>query len=289
MTARDRTVVMVIGLAAMVAAFWFLLLSPKKDDAASLKDKVGAAQTRLETAQASTASAAAAKARYAADYKAVANLGKAVPVDDDVPSLVYQLQVASEASHIDFESIKLNGTTTAATTAPAAATPTAQAGQLASEQKGGTTSTAATTPTTPATPASAGSTVPATQTAFAGLPPGASVGAAGLPTMPFTFNFKGSFFDLEKLLRRVDAFTKVKGTQIRVNGRLLTIDSIQLSGFPKIEATINATAFLLPDDQGLTAGATAQAPAAATAATTTNTGTPAPPVAAATSVAGVGR
>jgi hypothetical protein len=287
-TARDRTVVMVLGLAAMVAAFWFLLLSPKKDDVASLKDKVTAAQVRLETAQASTQAASAAKARYATDYKVVANLGKAVPADDDVASLVYQLQVASEASDIDFESIKLTGASSAAT-APVA-TPAAQAGALATEQKNGTTSTGATTPTTPAsttTPAA----VPATQTSFAGLPPGASVGTAGLPTMPFTFNFSGSFFNLEKLLRKVDAFTKLKGKRILVDGRLLTIDSIQLTGFPTVKATINVTAFLLPDDQGLTAGATAQGPAAggATSATTTNTGTPTPPVAAATPVAGVGR
>jgi hypothetical protein len=284
-TARDRTVVMVLGLAAMVAAFWFLLLSPKKDDVASLKDKVAVAQTRLQTAQAATQAATAAKARYAADYKAVANLGKAVPTDDDVASLVYQLQVAAEASDISFESIKLSDTATAA--AAPVATPAAQAGGLATEQKNGTTSTGATTPTTPATPAA---TVPATQTSFAGLPPGASVGSAGLPTMPFTFNFGGSFFNLEKLLRKVDAFTKLKGKQILVNGRLLTIDSIQLTGYPTVEATINATAFLLPDDQGLTAGATTQGPATgATTATTTNTGTPTPPVAAATPVAGVGR
>ncbi|MCW3040650.1 MAG: hypothetical protein JWM31_2555 [Solirubrobacterales bacterium] len=298
MTTRDRTVFMVVGLFAMVAAFWFLLLSPKKDDVASLKDQIGVAQTRLSTANATAQSAAAAKATYAADYQAVANLGKAVPADDDVPSLVFQLQKASVDSKIDFDSIKLTGAGTPAPP-PAAATTGAQVAGVAKEQNG----TTATTPTTPGTPATttaaAGAATPAptpavspvvaaAQTAFAGLPPGASVGAAGIPTMPFDFEFSGPFLRLEKLLRKIDHFTKVKGSVIKVNGRLMTIDSISLSGFPDMKATIHATAFVLPDAQGLTAGATPTTPGPVSVSNPATTGgAPVTPTAVATPAAGV--
>jgi hypothetical protein len=295
-TTRDRSVIMVLGLLAMVAAFWFLLLSPKREDVASVKDQVAAAQTRLDVANAFAASAAAAKAKYAADYRAVTDLGKAVPADDDVPSLVFQLQTASQDSRIEFDSIKLTGAAAPAAQAPAApTTPTAQAGQLAQEQKGATTG--ATPATTPAPSTAAGTTtaaatpaVAAAQTAFAGLPPGATVGPAGLPTMPFDFEFSGPFLRLEKLLKRIAAFTKTDGGQINVNGRLMTIDSISLSGFPKMKATIHATAFVVPDGQGLLNGATAQGPATAVPAVAAAPGgTPVAPVATATPAVGVGR
>jgi hypothetical protein len=293
-TTRDRTVVMVLALFAMVAAFWFLLLAPKRDDAASLKDQLSAAQTRLQTAQQSAGAALQAKKTYADDYKVVTELGKAVPTDDDVPSLVYQLQTSSVKSHISFDSIKLTGGATPAAAAPAA--PVAQSSAVATAASG-TTSTAATT-TTPATPGStpaattpaATAPVAAAQTAFAGLPPGAAVGAAGLPTMPFSFEFSGPFLRLEKLLKRIAAYTKTSKGVIKVNGRLMTIDAINLTGFPKMKATISATAFVLPADQGLTAGGTPSTPGAASAvATTPSTSgtTTATPVAAAAPVAGV--
>lgn len=293
MTTRDRTVVMVLALVAMLAAFWFVLLSPKREDVASLKDRIVAAQTRLDAANASVLSASAAKDRYAADYRAVANLGKAVPADDDVPSLVFQLQSASERSKIAFDSIKLTAGGIAA--APAAVTPTAPAGQLAQEQKGGATTTGApaTTPapgTAASAPTAATPAVAAAQLAFDGLPPGAAVGPAGLPTMPFDFEFSGPFLRLEKLLKRIDAFTKTSDGQIKVNGRLMTIDRISLSGFPEMKATIHATAFLVPDTEGLLNGATPGGPTAVPAVGAAPAGTaPLTPVAAATPAAGVGR
>jgi len=52
-----------------------------------------------------------------------------------------------------------------------------------------------------------------------------------------------------------------------VRGRFMTIDGIALTaspdGFPRIQANVAATTYLLPASQGLTDGATAAAPAAA--------------------------
>ena len=272
MTARDRTVVMALIVVAVMAAFWFGLLAPKRDTANKLAGQITSSRARLQTAQDSVKAALAAERGYAEDYATVARLGKAVPVQDDVPSLVYQLQTAAQTSKIRFNSIALSSGAASAP-APTVATPAAQAAQLGKDQKG---------QATPATAAAA----PATQVAAAVLPPGASVGSAGFPTMPFDFSFGGSFFNLEGLLSKLNKFTSAGGNTINVRGRLLTVDGIALSGFPKMTATIHATAYLLPDDQGLLAGATPQSPSTATPVSTTTPSTTAPPVAV---VTGVGR
>lgn len=293
MTARDRTVLMVVGLIAVVAAFWFLLLSPKSDDVKSLKDQITAAQTRLQTAQTSLAGAQAAKANYRKDVATVARLGKAVPADDDIPSLVYQLQRASVLSDVAWGSVQLTGSGAAATAPPAASTATGQVAGLAQEQKGtsATTSTASTpttpattAPTTPAATANAAA-IAASQAAFAGLPPGAVVGPSGFPTIPFKFTFGTTYNNFERLLRKLGRFTKVKGDTVKVAGRLLTIDGFSIENFPYMKASVTATAFMQTQDQ-------AAAPPAATATPSTQappsgSGTPAPAVAAATPVAGV--
>jgi hypothetical protein len=249
-TSRDRIVVIVVLAAVVLGGFWFGLLSPKRAHVAQLKADIATQQQHLDQAKASMATAQAAKQRYAADYATVADLGKAVPVDDNVPSLVYQLSTAADGAHIDFQSIKL--TASGAPQAPAANVATAVAGASAAPTDGGPT---------PAPSA------PATQTAAATLPPGSTVGAAGLPTMPFTFVFQGSFFSMEKFLSNVDRFINVKGESVLASGRLLTIDGLALQagdgGFPSVKASLTATAYLLPPGEGLTNGATPQAPAAA--------------------------
>jgi Tfp pilus assembly protein PilO len=238
-TARDRTVLIVVGLLAVMAGFWFLVLSPQNKSATELGAQLSAAQQRLAAAQTGAAGAEAARRRYDSDYATVARLGKAVPVKDDVPALVYQLSHTAHANHVDFRSIKLSATTASAAPAPSGAA---------------------------AAVASANGTTPASATTVApsALPPGATVGTAGFPTMPFSFNFTGSFFNMQKFLHSVDALTTVDGKNINVKGRLLTVDGVDLSagpkGFPQVDATVTVTAYLLPADEGLTAGATATTP-----------------------------
>jgi hypothetical protein len=255
-SARDRTVLLLFGLVAAAAAIWMLAISPKRKDAADLKSQISTAQQRLTTARAAATDAEAARKAYASDYATVARLGQAVPVDDDVPSLLYQLESAAHRTHVDFRSIKANPSATPVT--PAASN-TAAVNAVSS--KGGST----------AAPAS--STTPSASAAAA-LPPGAAVGAAGFPTMPFSFGFQGSYFGMQRFLDELDSLTSVKGKAIRVKGRLLSVDGFQLKaapeGFPRVDATVSATAYLLPADEGLTAGATATSPSSG--ATASNNG-----------------
>ena len=244
MTQRDRIVVSVIAALALLAGFWFLALAPKRKTANDLGTKLSAAQQQIDTARSAAAGYRAAKASYRSDYATVARLGKAVPSDDDVPSLVYQLESAAKRTDVDFRAVKLTATASSAGAPPVAAT------------------------TTTSTPGA-----PATQAATATLPPGASVGSAGFPTMPFSFTFEGNFFHLSTFFDRLQRFIVAKRKTLLVSGRLLTVDAISLSSadaFPRMQATVSATAYLLPADQGLTDGASTESPTG-TGTTTTPT------------------
>ncbi|MEN3284609.1 MAG: hypothetical protein V7607_5749 [Solirubrobacteraceae bacterium] len=251
MTGRDRIMLFAFLGAGLIAGFWFVVLGPKRDEATKLDAKVAVAQQRLQKAQTVLGQAEKAKSAYQADYATVAQLGKAVPKDDNMPSLLYQLQYAAHGARVDFRSVQISGASQAAAPAPA---PAAAANAASTSGSGSSASSSSGT----ASPA------PATQAAAASLPPGASVGSAGFPTIPFQFTFRGSFSDMERLLDSVQRFVTVDGKDVRVSGRLLTIDGIALQPqiFPEVKASITATAYLLPASEDATSGATSQGPAA---------------------------
>jgi hypothetical protein len=292
-TQRDRIVLLVVAAVVGLGAFYMLALKPKRQEAAKLGKDVEQAQKRVETAQADISAGEAARARYAVNYTTVARLGKAVPTDDDVPSLVYQLDSTARATGVDFRSVKLtsgagtpqspaNAAQGAAATADKSKDDSSKAGEqksaLSSGQQSGQSGQAASQPAS--TPAAA------TQAATAALPPGAVVGPAGLSTMPFTFTFEGNFFRLSEFMTRLERYIKPRGAGVDVRGRLLLINGITLnaanSGFPKMKAAIAAQAYLLPGDQGLFNGATPQSPAQPGAAQPASSNGSASPVAPAT-------
>jgi hypothetical protein len=222
-TQSRRILLAAIGAVAAAAAFYMLVLSPKRAEIADLDTKVAAAKVELANNRQLVADYKSAKTGYRTAYASVVRLGKAVPADDDVRSLVVQLDGAAKAAKVDFQSISVGGAT--------------------------------------------GSSAPATGTASTGaaLPPGATVGPAGFPVMPFTFTFDGSFFRLSDFFRRLESFVSVSNQKVNVTGRLLTLDSLTLqpTEFPKISAQVGATSFLVSPIEGLTAGASPQGPAGA--------------------------
>jgi hypothetical protein len=128
------------------------------------------------------------------------------------------------------------------------------------------------------------------QATTATLPPGAIVGSAGFATMPFTFQFTGSFFKLADFFGQVERYIRANAKRVDVTGRLLMIDGIALSaspvGFPKMLASVSATTYLLPQTEGVTAGATPNGPAAG-ATQNVNAGTTTTPPATPATVTGV--
>jgi hypothetical protein len=231
---RNSTILAAVVAIAAVAAYWMLVLTPKREEAAKLSTSIAAQQGKLKTAQAQLATYEQARAGYKANYTLVARLGKAVPADDDVRSLLVQLNSAAGQSRVDFRKIEVG------------------AGG-ASPDAGAKTGKGA-------------STAPA--------PPGSTpVGSAGFSQMPFSFSFKGSFFHLGDFFKQLDRFVAVKQQRLDVTGRLMVLNSVSLlpdaTGFPNIRAEIDATTYMLPPAEGLTAGASPQGPATTAGASAT--------------------
>jgi hypothetical protein len=234
MTGRDRIVIVVVLIVALVAGGWFLVLSPQREQASQLGAQIATQRQQLDGALSDIAAGMAAKREFPHDYATVARLGTAVPEDDGVASLLVQVQQAASATKIDFRSLKVGGSASAG-----------------------------------AAPAPAAGAAAATQATTATLPPGATVGSAGFPTMPFSFQFQGDFFHLSDFLGRLERFLVVRNRSVSVSGRFMTLDGISLGagprGFPQIQAAVAATTYLLPPTQGLTNGATPSGPAQASA------------------------
>jgi hypothetical protein len=280
-------VITVVAAAVLLAGYWFLILAPKRDEAQKLNSQVTSATQRRDTAVADANASRAARDQYTSNYATVARLGKAVPAGDDVPSLVYQLSSASQATAVDFREIKLNPSTAATPPAPPSASGSSAQGKGGSGAASGSKGTSGSSGSAGAPAATATPAAPA-QATTANLPPGASVGPAGLPTMPFSFGFEGSFFHLADFFGSLDNLVGVRKASVDVRGRLLMVDGISLSaspqGFPHMKAQVAATAFLVPADQGATNGATPAAPsssASAKSVSTTGSAPAAPPAAAA--------
>jgi len=106
--------------------------------------------------------------------------------------------------------------------------------------------------------------------------PGAA--APGLETVPLDFSFEGSFFELADFFHEMKRFVRLANSDVRVNGRLISIDGLSFTStaFPTLTAEVQATAYLSPSEQGTSAGATPAGPSATPAAAAPATPTPAP-------------
>ena len=221
MSAQIRLLLGIAVTVGVLAALWLLAVAPERERAADLATQVATAEQARDAALNRAVTAEAARGRYGRDYATVARLGKAVPANTDVPSLVFQLESAARRAKVDFRAVTVLDTQK---TAP----------------KADGTATAA---------------------------------SGGIEPAPFSFKFEGNYFGLQKLLAQVDRFSRVKGTQVSVNGRLLTIDGVSLNasraGLPEIQGLITARAYVADLPAALPAAGTAAGAPAGTPTTTT--------------------
>ncbi|MBA3302058.1 MAG: type 4a pilus biogenesis protein PilO, partial [Thermoleophilaceae bacterium] len=122
LTARDRKIMIVAGALALVAVYWFLLLGPKRGEAADLKQELADAEDRKTQLSSQLTSLRASKTTFASDYSTIVRLGKAIPTKTDMPSLLVQLESAAEGTGIEFKSLTASEEGEAGA-APAAAPP----------------------------------------------------------------------------------------------------------------------------------------------------------------------
>jgi Tfp pilus assembly protein PilO len=282
MSAANRIIVVMLVVVSLAAAFWVLLLGPKRQQAGDLADEVEGAQASLAQSQSQAAEAAAARRGFPSDYQQLVVLGKAVPESDDTSSLLVELNNISGHSKVRFDGITIGesagSTTSNLSPTPAPATP------------------APTTPPSGATAAGDSTAVPAaatvapTETAAALLPIGATIGTAGLGVMPYDLSFSGDFFHVADFISGIDAMVHTKGSHVAVDGRLLTLDGFALNGdpelgFPHLNANFAVTTYVTPAGQGITAGASPSGPPATSGAATPASTTPTTPSGAAATAA----
>jgi Tfp pilus assembly protein PilO len=153
MSDRDRKILLAIVPLVVIVAYWFLLLSPKRDEAATAKKDNTEQQDRLKTAKAAASQAKGSKDTFAADYGEIVRLGKAIPARVDMPSLLVQLDRAAKGTGIKFTKISQGEREVApVASAVASVTPTANGTPPAS----GTSTTPTTPPAAGAPPVAAG-------------------------------------------------------------------------------------------------------------------------------------
>ncbi|UUY02631.1 hypothetical protein LRS13_18330 [Svornostia abyssi] len=206
MTRQDRTVIMVVICVVLAAAGWFLLIKPKRADVADVKTQVEQAQVAADDAAAKAAAAQGARAEYSKDYASVVRLGKAVPVQDDVASLVYQLESTAEDTGVDFRAVTV--------TEGAAAAPS-------SESSEGSTESAGTLP-------GEVTQIPVTLTFDGGY---------------FAMTRFLRQIDRYTLIRKDGDEIDVRGRLLAVNTVKLTPGS---KGFPDVQAEVGVTAYRAP-------------------------------------------
>jgi hypothetical protein len=250
-TLRNNPIIIaVVAAAAATAVFWYLGLSPKRKEAADLQSQVTAKQGQLDVARQQVVTYEKARVSYKASYTTLARLGKAVPADDDIRSLLVQIDAAGRATHVDFTKLAVGGATGGAA--------------------------ASTTATTPAKGADGLAPTPATE----------AIGTSGISAMPFTLTFTGTYGNLTGFFARLDHFVAVHNRHVKAHGRLLRIETISLdpgTGYPRMTAQVTAASYLVAPTSpatpatattpGTTTPAAAATPAPATAPATTTTAT----------------
>jgi hypothetical protein len=216
---------------------WFLGVKPERQKASKLDARISATSSQIATAEGELSNARSAQASYSAAYASIVSLGKAVPPGQEVPSLIYQLDQASNQKRVEFSSI-VTGSNGAATPGPASKS--APAG--------------------------------AAPTAFTAMP-FTFVFNGGFFDLHSLFQQLNQFTErtpagLLKISGRLLTIQSVKLAQASTGKEARP---------GELTGTITATAYVLPASQGLTGGATPSGPAAggSTASSTSPPATPA--------------
>lgn len=259
LTARDKKIAMILVPVLVVVGFWFLVIAPKRQESARLGEQLAKAEQTRDDAEAKATQLEAAKSTYAKDYTTVVRLGKAIPSALDMPSLLVQLDKAAKGTNIDFDSVKAGERSEAAAPAPASGASGTSAGQgTPATQKAKSAQTTSDNANqaagADANSSGSGSSSPTT--------------ASVLDSVPLDFTFTGSYSDLADFFHDMKRFVKVANESIKVQGRLMTIDTVDFdsSTFPKLQAQVSATVYLSPKGEGTAAGGTPSGPQPATPA-----------------------
>lgn len=255
MTSANRTLIVLLLAVAGGLVFWFLLLSPKKDEIALLDEQIAQLHSSIADSQQAAAVGRQAKENFKSDYAQLVTMGKAVPDGDEQAALLVQLNRLGLRNDTFFSSITMESS---GTSAPPPSSSAPQSGDAAVEPSA--TAPAGESPD-PAT------TVAATEASVATVPLGAEVGPAGLGVIPYNLLYRGNFFKIADFISSINGLIGTNSDgQVKVNGRLMTINGFSLNpaddsgNLASLTGNFSITTFVTPTSQGLLAGATPAGP-----------------------------
>lgn len=169
-----------VGVLAVLAAGWFLLVSPKRTEAAQVRDEVASQQSQNRGLQTQLATLKAQQKTMPAQAAKLAMVAAKIPDNPAQPALIRALSAAADDAGVELVSMTPGQpaavTGAAATTLPGATTPGAA--------KSGTAKPAGTK-----TLAAAGST---------------SYNPGVLTSIPMTINVVGGYFQVEQFFDRLE-------------------------------------------------------------------------------------
>lgn len=279
MTPRDKKLALALVPLVLIVGYWFVILAPKREEASKAAAQLTKAEESRDAAQANVSRLEAAKADFSKNYKFVLQLGKAIPSSLDMPGLLVQLDKAAAGTGIRFDKVSAgasSGAQGSGSQPPAAPAGNAAAGGAQAQSGPGK---AAETAGNTVNDANASSGAAAGQSGSSAPASGASPQAPGLVSVPLDFTFTGNFFDLADFFHQLKRFVRVANDRLVVKGRLMTVDSFNFSSgesFPKLKADVKATVYLVPKQEGATAGATPAGPTSQSPTPTSGGSAPAP-------------
>jgi type IV pilus assembly protein PilO len=166
----------VVGVIAVLAAGWFLLVSPKRSEAADVRVKVAAEQSKDSQLQTQLAMLKTLAKNLPQQQAKLAAVAAKIPDNPALPALIRGLSAAADSAGVELTSL-----------APGTPAPVA-----------------------PATPAASAPTVPGKPAApAAGSAAAAGTAVAGtLQAIPLTVNVVGSYFQVEQFFDQVESLTR---------------------------------------------------------------------------------
>ena len=214
---RDRIVLSVVAVLAVLGAYYLVALKPERQQANALQAQITTQQQALTAAQQSYNVGRAARASLKADGPEWAALKLAVPQQSDIPALLRTLEKNAKSVHVSMQAISLSGASGSTPAAPA-----------------------------PATPAAPATGAPTTT--------GAAAAAPAATPVPIQLTFAGGYVALNKLVRKLTGLVALSGGKVHAAGPLLSINSVALTGTKSLTGQLTATIYQLAAPASTTTG-----------------------------------
>ena len=207
MSSRDKILLSVFGVIAALGATWFLLVTPKRDDARNLDTQIAAARADLAGTAARATEYRVARDRLRKHPEVFEQSARALPNRVAMPDLLRTLTRTAKGT-----GVKVGDLTTSA-------------------------GTASSTP--------------------------------GISSVSLSLSFSGDFLALQRYLQRLQRFVAVHSRDVDAKGRLVALNTVQLSGGAdgQLKAQVSATVYVMqPGALSLTPATTTPPASAAGAA-----------------------